>query len=136
MTWNRFKNIFLSFKTYNTLSSSFAARQQVKRRLSHRSDLSPQQWYESQCKPYGISPEIAQFAYFFLSKYSGLPFAQVLSSDRLEQDLRWTEVCWFDWEMALCDDFQHAFGSDLSHSLDDFQPSTVQELMLFLNRHV
>jgi hypothetical protein len=134
--WKRLKNILLSFKTYSTLSPGFATRQRVKRRLAYRQDLNPQQWYELQCKPYGISPAIAKFAYFFLAKYSGLPFSRVLSSDRLEQDLHWTEVCWFDWEITLCDDFQHCFGIDISNSLEDFQPLTIQELMLFLNQQI
>ena len=57
----------------------------------------------------------------------------MLPGDRLEEDLCWTEVCWFDWETRLCEDFWHCFGTDISDRLEEFAPSTVSDLICFLN---
>jgi hypothetical protein len=60
----------------------------------------------------------------------------VLPSDRLEEDLRWTAVCWFDWQLHLCEDVWQAFGVDLSDRLDQIEAGTVADLLVFLQQQV
>jgi hypothetical protein len=132
----RLKNLFLSLQTYDILSPDFQQRRQVNRALRDRPALSSHQWYRSYYQPSGIAPSVAAFAYSYLEKYSGLRIARVLPSDRLEADLHWTEVCWFDWETKLCDDFWHCFGIDISDRLEDFSPSTIADLIQFLNGQI
>jgi hypothetical protein len=134
--WYRFKNFLFSLKTYGILSPELRVRRQVNQRLYNRSSLAANQWFQLRCQPLGISRAIANFAYTRLATYSGLEFSRVLLSDRLEEDLRWTQVCWFDWEIALCDDFCEQFGVDISDRLDAFDFNTVAELLTFLNQQL
>jgi hypothetical protein len=131
--WQRLKNAFLSLQTYDVLSPDFKQRRQVNRMLRDRPTLSLNQWFKSYHQSSGIAPSVAAFAYRYLEEYSGLRIARVLPGDRLEADLHWTEVCWFDWENRLCEDFWHCFGVDMSDRLEDFAPSTIAELVEFLN---
>jgi hypothetical protein len=131
--WQRLKNAFLSLQTYDVLSPDFKQRRQVNRMLRSRPASSLNKWFKSYYQPIGIAPSVAAFAYSYLEKYSGLRIARVLPSDRLEADLHWTEVCWFDWENRLCEDFWHCFGVDMSDHLEDFDPYTVADLLEFLN---
>jgi hypothetical protein len=131
--WRKLKNLFLSFKTYDVLSPELQVRQQVNHRLSHRPALSLEEWFEAYWQPHGISLAIAQFVYLHLEQYSGLVCAKVLPIDRLEKDLHWTEVCWYDWELSLCDDFWQCFGVDLSDRLEEFHPTTIADLIWFLH---
>ncbi|HEY9648616.1 MAG TPA: hypothetical protein V6C88_19705 [Chroococcidiopsis sp.] len=132
--WHRLKNIALSLKTYGILSPDWAVRRETSRALCDRPPLQAHQWFEVHCKPYGIDPSIAHFAYSHLARYSGLPVARVMPSDRLEADLHWTSVCWFDWEISLCDDFFQEFGVDITDRLYGWTPETVGDLLRFLNQ--
>jgi hypothetical protein len=134
--WHRVKNSILSLKTYGILSPDLRVRQDINRSLRDRPTLSANEWFELQCKPLGIQPAVAQFAYFHLAKYSGLKFSKVYLSDRMETDLCWTQICWFDWEINLCDDFYQCFGIDISDRLHDCNPLTVGDLVLFLHEGV
>jgi len=134
--WRRIKNVFLSFKTYDALSPGLTVQRRVNHRLSYRPALELETWFESCWRSRGVTWEIATFAYSYLERYSGLHFAQVLPDDRLEADLHWTKVCWFDWRLNLCDDFWQCFQIDLSDRLDEFDPVTVAELVVFLDQQL
>jgi len=112
--WYWLKNIIQSVKTYWVLSPDLKVRRQVLRWLRQRPLLTPQEWYELYGSPANISLSMIQFAYHYLGKYSGLEFGRVLPGDRLDEDLCWTRICWFDWHLALCDDFYQQFSVDLS----------------------
>lgn len=131
--WHRLKNFFLSLRTYNTLSPDLGMRQQVNQQLQHRPELAFKEWFERFYRSQGIDDLIATFAYTHLGRYSGLPIGRILPSDRLEEDLHWTKICWFDWETALCNDFWQAFGVDLSPWLYECHAHTVGELIDLLN---
>lgn len=133
--WHRFKNFVFSLKTYDTLSPDLKVRRQVNRALRQRPALEFEQWFQSFYQPRGITHAVATFAYRHLARYSGLEFNRVLPTDRLQEDLHWTQVCWFDWELHLYDDFWQQFGVDISEYLDEATMLTVIDLMAFLNHH-
>ncbi|MBW4660032.1 MAG: hypothetical protein KME15_15260 [Drouetiella hepatica Uher 2000/2452] len=132
--WHRLKNFLSSLWTYNALRPDFRVRRRVNRSLSDRPALSQDEWFEAHYKAQGVTYAIALFAYQHLGQYSGLDLSRVLPSDRLEEDLQWTEVCWFDWEQSLCEDFHGCFGVDMGDRLDFSCLSTVQDLVDFLNQ--
>ncbi|HIK54141.1 MAG TPA: hypothetical protein IGS37_03125 [Synechococcales cyanobacterium M55_K2018_004] len=131
--WQRLKNLLLSFQTYGALSPDLRVRRQVNRALRDRPSLNVEQWYVAHCQPQDIPYDVASFAYTHLEKYSGLNFARVVPSDRLDEDLQWTRVCWFDWAVSLCDDVLDEFGVDISDSFDEMSLDTVGDLLLALN---
>jgi hypothetical protein len=131
--WRRLKNTFHSFRTYADLSPDVSTRQQVNKFLRDRAALKAEDWFEQLWQPRGVSPQIAHFMYAHMPTYSGLEFARVRPSDRLEQDLQLVSVCWFDWQFTLCDDFFETFGVDLSDRFDPENFTTVEELVVFLN---
>jgi len=106
----------------------------VNRSLHDRSPLSQAEWFEVHYKTQGIADAIAIFAYKHLQQYSGLELSRILPSDRLEEDLQWTKVCWFDWHLSLCEDFYRCFGVDIGDRLDISCLSTLQDVMDFLNQ--
>jgi hypothetical protein len=130
--WRRLKNIFASFRTYADLSPDLQVRRQVSRFLHDRPCLTMAEWCAAFCELEEISPAIAEFVYVYLSGYSGLEFARVQPQDRLEEDLQLSLVCWFDWQLSLCDDFFKCFGIDLSDRFDAHDLKTVADLVLFL----
>ena len=132
--WHRLKNLFFSLNTYKTLSPDFKVRQQVNRALSNRPALSSDQWFETFYRSQGVAYTVVSFAYRHLQAYSGLEIGRVCPTDRLDADLHWTEVCWFDWEAQLCHDVQQQFNIDISDCLDDFQEFTIGELVAFLDQ--
>lgn len=134
--WRKLKNLFLSLKTYHALSPSLGVRYQVNRTLLERPALTTTEWFEKLWQPYGVSVEVAVFVYTYLAKYSGLQFGRVLPSDRLDEDLRWSLVCWFDWNETLCKDFWNYFGIRIQDQFELFTISTVEELVLFLDHQV
>jgi hypothetical protein len=134
--WYRLKNLFFSLWHYNTLKPNFKVRRRVQRALRDRPRLAMNDWFESFGKTRRISYPIFSFLYSHLERYSGLALGQLLPSDRLEQDLQWTQICWFDWQTRLSLDFMQRFGIDVSESLDEADPSTVEELMLLLQHQV
>jgi len=89
------------------------------RALRDRPVLSLDQWFEVHSKPCGLSYALTAFAYDHLEKYSGLSLARLLPSDRLEADLCWTEICWFDWQVRLSDDLWQQFGVDFGDGIDE-----------------
>lgn len=133
--WHRFKNLVVSLKTYDALSPDLKVRRQVNRSLEQRPSLNCDQWFEAFYQSQGILYPVASFAYQHLAQYSGLEFGRVLPTDRLNEDLCWTQVCWFDWELSLYDDFWQHFGVDISSCLDESSLDTVTDLILFLNQY-
>lgn len=133
--WYWVKNAVDSAKNYSLLSPNPQVRWQVNQRLRDRPAYSMADWC-ADCRHHGIHPDIARFACRHLSRYSGLRFARVRLSDRLEADLQWTEVCWFDWELKLCQDVWHSFGIDMTPHLVELVPTTVHDLLLFLQHQV
>lgn len=134
--WQRLKNLFLSWRTYGDLSPDLKVRRRVNRWLCDRRALGAEEWYESFWQPRQVSPSVAKFVYLHLEKYSGLPAARVLPSDRLEEDLRLTLVCWFDWHFTLCEDFEQHLGVAIEDYLELQDLSTIEEFMMFLNRQL
>lgn len=134
--WRRVNNLVNSLLTYQALSPDIQIRQRVNRKLSERPSLSADEWFESFWQAENISKATIEFVYDYLTQYSGIEFACVVPQDRLEDDLHWTQVCWFDWEMALCDDIEHKFGFDLSDRLEVRQFLTVADLVAFLDEQI
>lgn len=137
--WYWLKNFFYSLRTYPVISPDLRVRQQVNRSLCRRPEMKPREWFESFYQPQGVAYRIVKFAYTRLGHYSGLGFGRVLPTDRLQEDLHWYHVCWFDWEMSLCDDFYREFGVDLSLDLEQLHGAdvtTVGDLVKFLNQKV
>lgn len=131
--WHRFKNLVFSLKTYDALSPDLKVRRQINRWLQQRPALDLEQWFQAFYQPQGISYAITAFAYEHLARYSGLDIGRILPTDRLNEDLCWTQVCWFDWQTNLYDDFWQHFGIDLSDCLDEDALLTVKDLMAFLH---
>jgi hypothetical protein len=132
--WQRVKNIFASFGSYADLSPDQAVRRHVQRRLADRPPLSSPAWFSTYWQPLGIHPTVADFVYRSLAAHSGLPMAQVQPSDRLIADLQLPAVCWFDWELAFCEDVLAEFGVDLSDRFDLNSLDTMADLMVYLHR--
>ncbi len=134
--WNRLRNFFLGLSTYGVLSPDLKVRQQVNRRLHERPALQLEEWVETFWRPCGVSQSLAEFIYFTLAQSSGLEFARVTPGDRLEADLHWTLVCWFDWDLHLCEAFYQRFGLDLSDRFDAANFETIADLVLFFQTHL
>lgn len=133
--WHRFKNLIFSLKTYDALSPDLELRRQINRSLRQRPALTVEQWFHSFYQPQGITYAVTTFAYEHLAQYSGLEFSRILPSDRLIEDLSWPQICWFDWEHNLYDDFWQQFGTDISDCFDESLLVTVKDVLLFLNQH-
>ncbi|MBW4655317.1 MAG: hypothetical protein KME20_20100 [Kaiparowitsia implicata GSE-PSE-MK54-09C] len=131
--WQRIINLIPSLEAYGLLSPDLAMRRRVNRLLGDRPVLSLDTWYERHCAPSCIAFAVAEFVYQKLPDYSGVDIGRVVPSDRLEDDLCWTDICWFDWYLALCDDFGDRFDISLSPYLEELDLETVQDLLLYLN---
>lgn len=131
--WKALKNLFQTVSTYRALSPDVKIRRKVNRGLRDRTPMTLEHWAIGLRDTWGVSKAVAAFAYTHLEKYSGLPVSRIRPSDRLDDDLQWTLVCWFDWELCLCEDFCHRFGIDFSEQLDQFAPHTIADLLVFLD---
>lgn len=134
--WRRLKNVFLSLKTYHTLSPDLRIRRNVNRFLRQRSALPLNQWYETFWHPLQISKPVVGFVYTHLNRYSGLDIARTCPDDRLEDDLHWAEVCWFDWDTTLCEDVWKTFHVDISDRLLGHDFLTVADLITCLQQEI
>lgn len=134
---SRFSNGFLALRSYNDLRPDLGLRRRINHQmLAHRPAHKGSEWYHKFWEPRGISPEVATFVYQALAKYSGLQVTKVLPTDRLCEDLKLPLVCWFDWELCLCEDFYQEFGLALDDYLDVTQFKTVADLVGFLNHQL
>jgi hypothetical protein len=134
--WKAFKHLFQTAATYRALSPDVKIRRKVNRWLCDRTPMTLDRWASGLRETWGISMAVATFAYTHLEKYSGLPVSRLRPGDRLDDDLQWTLVCWFDWELCLCEDFCHRFGIDFSEQLDQFTPQTIADVLVFLETQV
>lgn len=133
--WRRIQNLFHSLVTYGVLSPDMLLRCRVNRKLRHRLALPQEEWFEMFWQRQSISQDVAEFVYAHIPRYSGLNVARLKPHDRLEADLCWTQVCWFDWEMDLYDDFLQCFGLDISEEFDFSQLGTIDDLIHSLNAY-
>jgi hypothetical protein len=132
--WQWLRKRWLAIASYAALSPDLHLRRQVNRSLTTRPAMTLDEWHTHFWQPRQVSKDIAAFTYDRLQSYSGLAIAHVLPSDRLERDLKFTLVCWFDWQTQLCDDFYQRFGVDISACLG-YQPFvTIEDLVLFLQQ--
>lgn len=134
--WRRVNNLVNSLLTYQTLSPDVRLRHHVNEWLHERPGLSCDQWFETFWKANNILQTTAEFVYYTVASYSGLHFAYVVPSDRLEENLYWTHICWFDWELTLFDDVKAQFNIDISDRFHYSSISTVSDLMQFLDYHI
>jgi hypothetical protein len=131
--WRRLKNIFYCFRTYADLSPDVQIRRRVNQFLHNRSPLSTEEWFEQFWQGRKVSRRVSDFVYDHMQHYSGLEFARVRPNDFLNEDLHLPLICWFDWQLSLCEDFLQCFGIDLSDRFHPESLGTVEELVVFLN---
>lgn len=134
--WRRLKNILHSLSTYAELSPDVRVKQRVRQNLRLRPAWSKEEWFEQYWRRQAISRQLSDFVYIQMQDYSGLEFARVRPDDRLVEDLQLPLVCWFDWQLSLCDDFWQVFGVELHEQLDLENLATVEDLVLFLNQQL
>lgn len=138
--WQPLKNFVNSLQTYDVLSPDLQVRKQVNRWLKGRICLNPDDWFISHwappARPQAYSKPLIQFTYHHLEQYSGLAIGCTEPQDRLLEDLQFPMVCWFDWGITLCEDFQASFGIDISDRFDETQFDTLADLVDFLSRQL
>ncbi len=134
--WRKLKNLILGVRTYADMSPDLGLRRQIVQTWQARPDRALDAWYDLFWQSSRITKEVATFVYVQMTDYSGLPFAKVLPSDRLEADLHLSLVCWFNWPSMLCEDFANSFGVDISECFDPDTLNTVADLVVFLNRQL
>ena len=134
--WRRVNNLVNSLITYQTLSPDVRFRKHVNQRLQERPYLSIDQWVETFWKTENILRVTAEFVYYTFASYSGLQFAYIFPDDRLEEDLLWTHVCWFDWEISFFEDVKTQFNIDISDCFHRETISTVADLVRFLDQQI
>lgn len=136
MMWRPLNNLVNSLKTYRMLSPDPKAREDVNRWLAARPQLDCLEWFLTYWTPPAISKSfpkpLIEFIFHRLQDYSGLRVGCIHPSDRLVDDLKFPAVCWFDWGLTLCEDFQITFGVDISDTFDETQFVTCADLILFL----
>ena len=137
MIWRPLNNLVNSLKTYHLLSPDSKARREVNQWLAPRPRLSCHEWFLTYwATPKGgpsLPQPLVEFIYSRLENYSGLRVGRIRPEDRLVADLRFPAVCWFDWGLSLCEDFQKVFGVDIADTFDETQLETCADLIYFLN---
>jgi hypothetical protein len=140
MIWRPLNNLVKSLKTYRLLSPDPSARQQVNQWLASRPCLNCEEWFMFHWTPPAVGEAfpkpLIEFVYHRLHDYSGLRVGCICPGDRLLDDLRFPAVCWFDWGLTLCDDFQTSFGTDISETFDESQFVTCADLIHFLRQEL
>ncbi|MFE4108237.1 hypothetical protein [Almyronema epifaneia] len=137
--WQKLRNLYFSISTYHDLSPDLQLRRQVNQSLRSRDRLSLETWFRnywqgSAAHPQAICLDLIRFVYIHLQDYSGLETGRLRPSDRLVEDLQFPSVCWFDWSIALCDDFCATFGIDISDTFDETQLQTLEDLVNCLHQ--
>lgn len=134
--WHLLKNFFNSLKTYPDLSPDLRMRQRVNRILSDRPWLNSEDWHQTFWQTLNITQSVSHFVYQHLPTYSGLDCGRMHPSDRLQEDLYLSLVCWFDWQETLRQDFFTQFEIDLEEDTDLEMLSTVEDFIVFLDRQL
>ena len=126
-------NWFSSVSAYADMSPDLTIRKQVNQWMRRRTRqcLSLSDWCQLFCRQERARPVLA-FVYQSFSQYSGIEFGRVRPGDRLNRDLHFPLVCWFDWSLTFCEDFFQRFGLDLSDRFDEAAFETIDELVNFL----
>ena len=140
MIWRPLNNLVNSLKTYHLLRPDPKARREVNQWLATRPGLNSQDWFKAYwAAPGGKKPlpePLVKFIYDRIGHYSGLKVGHIHPQDHLVSDLRFPAVCWFDWGLSLCEDFQTMFGVDISATFDETQLETCADLLYFLNQQL
>lgn len=138
--WRTFRNLVQSLQTYPLLSPDLKVREQVNQQLRLRACLTAEAWYIRHWTPPAVPKAFPQplidFVYRALGEYSGLVIGRVYPQDRLLEDLKFPLVCWFDWGLRLCEDFQAHFGVDITDSFDETRLITVSDLVFYLRQQL
>ena len=134
--WQRFKNTFFSFGSYADLSPNVQIRRQVHQWLCARPPLSLDEWYYAFWQPQGIAHSLVTFVHHQLREQSELDLTRTRPSDRLVDDLHLPLICWFDWEISLCEAFANQFGVELFDDFDMTHLHTLHDLVHFLHQHL
>lgn len=134
--WQRFKNTFCSFGSYADLSPDIQTRRRVHRWLRTRPTLSLDEWYCTFWQPQGIARSLVTFIYHQLREQSELDLTRTRPNDRLVDDLQLPLICWFDWEISLCDEFANQFEVEFLDDFDMTHLHTLQDLVYFLHQHL
>ncbi len=134
-------NLISSINAYPDMSPDLSVRRQVNEALQQRArqPLSISTWCLTFCQRNRATDRVQlmlSFIYECFSEYSGLEFSRVRPSDRLNDDLCFSLVCWFDWSITFCEDFYQRFGLDLSDRFDEANFETIGELVEFLVEQV
>ncbi len=146
-------NWLSSVSTYADMSPDLAIRAQVNLRMkAHaRCALGVSDWCQTflsqkaaaetlafSRSAFGASDtrRVLCFVYQHFSQYSGIDFSRVRPEDRLNDDLHFSLVCWFDWTITFCEDFFEQFDIDLSDCFDEDEFNTIGELVMFLVEQV
>ncbi len=126
-------NWFSSVSTYAEMSPDLTIRKQVNQQMQGRTRrvLRAMEWGQLFCRTERAYP-LLSFVYQRFGLYSGLEFGRVRPGDRLNDDLHFPLVCWFDWATTFCEDFFQRFGVDLSDRFDETAFETIDELIEFL----
>lgn len=135
--FSKFNNLISSINAYADMSPDLSIRRQVNETMQQRArqPLSISTW----CQTFGDRnhntdsvQSMLAFIYESFSEYSGLEFSRVRPSDRLNDDLYFPLVCWFDWSITFCEDLYQRFDLDLSDRFDEANFETIGELVNFL----
>jgi hypothetical protein len=134
--WQRFKNTLCSFGSYADLSPDVQTRRQVHQWLRDRPARSLDEWYCTFWQSQGIARSLVTFVHHQLQEQAELDLTQTRPSDRLVDDLQLPLICWFDWEISLCEEFFNQFGVELFDDFDITHLHTLQDLVYFLHQHL
>lgn len=134
--WQRFKNTFCSFGSYGDLSPDVQTRRRVHQWLRARPALSLDEWYCTFWQPQGVARSLVTFVHHQLREQAALDLTRTRPSDRLVDDLQLPLICWFDWEISLCDEFTHQFGVEFVDDFDMTDLHTLQDLVYFLHQRL
>lgn len=134
--WRSLKNWFYSLWTYADLSPDLRLRRRINQALRSRPNLSASDWFHTYWQPLAVARPISDFVYTQLQTVSGLDLGRVQPGDRLQIDLQFTLICWFDWEVTLSEAFAESFGVMLEPDFNPDEFETVADLVLFLNRQI
>ncbi len=134
-------NLISSINAYSDMSPDLSVRHQVNETMHKRArqPLSIATWCLTFCQRDHYTDRVQSmlsFVYERFSEYSGLELSRVRPSDRLNDDLHFPLVCWFDWSITFCEDFYQRFGLDLSDRFDEADFETMGELVNFLIEQV
>ena len=128
-----------SVRSYADLRPDFRLRSRINRTLlRHRPSMTAEIWFERFWRQRGVTLPVVCFVHRYLSDYSGLWWDRIVPSDRLQEDLHLSLVCWFDWEMTLLNDLSQEFElaiEDLDHLAERLAEAvTVEDFLRLIDQ--